>query len=454
MRTSLRRAITRYVHSWWKPAVCGSALIAAFISLVYFAWVRPLAAPTIVWISAIIALLGFAVTYLILVLSILWFLSRKSWQRLGTHSLVLLLLSIEFFWVIGLFMAMMTMGPNQDHFADDLTIPQDIEITEPISQEAGSGDETDEFQVAVLTALAQTGTNQPTLTADISDLTTLHQVSPDLLQRYLAMNPAWRVSQENGNVWATRRWKLNSNWKFVDNGIVRGEYSTQNLGQAQKAPLFKFRVSIGFFDGPARTTESTSFLSQGETADIKLFRRNTHSHCVVKNNDLFVEITEFSENKERKLTKTALAFIQREFAPLVNNPAEAQLRSQLPADSIKQGQPSISLRKTAREGVYQTSIWSNPGEQGYLFLKAFEATTGQQLSQRLLDQTSKELIGWSENPSELFLANTVFTVNEGDWGQDYAARFEVWFSPESGGSARKLFEENFVIQGFDSSFDR
>ena len=454
MKTSLRRAITRYIHSWWRPAICGSALIAVFISLVYFAWVRPLAAPEVVWTSAIIALLGFAIAYLILALSILWFLFRRSWRKLGTHSLVLLLFSLEFFCVMGMVMAMMMMGPNQDHFADNLTIPENIEITEPISQEVQFDDEKDEFQVAILTALAEPGNNQPTLTVDISNLITLNRTSPDLLQRYLAINPAWRVSQENGNVLATRRWKLNSNWNFVDGVFTIGEYSNQHLGQPKEVPFFSLSVSIGFFDDPTCTAESTCFLSQGETAAISLSRQDTYSHGIVKNNGLFVEIAEFAENKERRLTKTALAFIQRELAPLVERPTEAQLRSQLPIDSIKQGQPSISLRKAEREGVYQTSIWSNPGEQGYLFLKAFEITTGQQLSQKSLDQTSKEIIGWSENPSELFLSNTVFTIDEGDWGQDYAARFEVWFSPKSGGLDRKLFEENFVIQGFDSSFDR
>jgi hypothetical protein len=36
----------------------------------------------------------------------------------------------------------------------------------------------------------------------------------------------------------------------------------------------------------------------------------------------------------------------------------------------------------------------------------------------------------------------------GDWGMPYAARFEVWFAPESGGADRKLLEKVFKIEGW------
>ena len=41
-----------------------------------------------------------------------------------------------------------------------------------------------------------------------------------------------------------------------------------------------------------------------------------------------------------------------------------------------------------------------------------------------------------------------FTIYEGDWGQPYASRFEVWFKPDNGGKERKLFKKNYKIEGW------
>jgi hypothetical protein len=70
------------------------------------------------------------------------------------------------------------------------------------------------------------------------------------------------------------------------------------------------------------------------------------------------------------------------------------------------------------------------------------------LSDASLRQYSNEWIGWSDNPKQLFLSNTTFTIYEGDWGKPYAARFEVWFVPDSGKPERKLMQQVFRIEGW------
>jgi hypothetical protein len=47
-----------------------------------------------------------------------------------------------------------------------------------------------------------------------------------------------------------------------------------------------------------------------------------------------------------------------------------------------------------------------------------------------------------------FESPNYFTIYEGDWGKPYAARFEVWFEPTENGNERKLFEKNFIIEGW------
>ena len=83
-----------------------------------------------------------------------------------------------------------------------------------------------------------------------------------------------------------------------------------------------------------------------------------------------------------------------------------------------------------------------------IYLKAFEITQDTRLSESELKEHSNEYIGWSDNPDELFYSNTHFTIYEGDWGKPYAARFEIWFIPDSGAPERKLMGKNFKIEGW------
>ena len=92
--------------------------------------------------------------------------------------------------------------------------------------------------------------------------------------------------------------------------------------------------------------------------------------------------------------------------------------------------------------------WVNPGEPGTVYLRAYEVTRKTRLSEDRLYESSNERVGWSGSPDELFLYNTHVTINEGDWGQPYAARFELWFKPESGTPERKILERNFKIEGW------
>lgn len=117
-------------------------------------------------------------------------------------------------------------------------------------------------------------------------------------------------------------------------------------------------------------------------------------------------------------------------------------------DRVKNGDPSIQLRNSSQPGIYDAEIWVNPGEPGMLYLKAFEVTQGTPLSVNRLRERSNEWAGWSDKPDELFFSNTHFTIYEGDWGKPYAARFEVWFKPDSGAEERKLMEKVFKIEGW------
>ncbi len=129
-------------------------------------------------------------------------------------------------------------------------------------------------------------------------------------------------------------------------------------------------------------------------------------------------------------------------------------RSLLPADSIRTGEPVLSLRRNSASGLYETELRINPGEPGLVYLKAFEVTHNTPLSRDGLREDSNERMGWSDNPDELFCGRSDITIYEGGPGQPYAARFEVWFVPDSGRPERKLLEQVFKIEGWLWTWDR
>ncbi len=349
-------------------------------------------------------------------------------------------------------MAISIDDPSNDGFADELTMPDNIEIAEPLDERSttGPGGEADAFQQALLAALDAPGSNDPAITADVTALTTLYADAPDVLMRYLATSPAWRVFEEHGELFATRRWMIGSMWHYE----LHGYYTWHDLdrgGIADDLPRFQSRFTLGFSGQPwARVSRDTTRMQPGQTVRLKLSEGNTmhESHCVIMTDDLMVEVFEQSEARERRLTKATLTYLEAELTPLAADPTWATIRANSPPGNIRQGEPVFELWTSFQPGLYDSELWLNPGEPGMIYFKAFEVTQEIPLSADRLTERSNEWVGWSDAPNELFLSNTHFTIYEGDWGQPYAARFEVWFAPDAGGPDRRLMEKVFQVEGW------
>ncbi|MBO4714713.1 MAG: hypothetical protein J5672_01280, partial [Verrucomicrobia bacterium] len=160
------------------------------------------------------------------------------------------------------------------------------------------------------------------------------------------------------------------------------------------------------------------------------------------------DICEYSRAKDRPMTAKTLELAEKEFSVLLSKDPEAWRKS-LPTDAIrKDGQADIILYDGSQGGIYNADIWSNPGEPGFIYLKAFEITQGTPLSVNSLENETNVKTGYSKDPNELFFAPMRFTIYEGNWEEYYGARFEVWFKPDSGQPERKLLEKNFEIEGW------
>lgn len=108
----------------------------------------------------------------------------------------------------------------------------------------------------------------------------------------------------------------------------------------------------------------------------------------------------------------------------------------------------FQLYNSFQPGLYEYDFWTGKIEAGTIYLKAFEITQEYALSTDWLPERSAVKI---YNPTDSILkfgTTTHFTIYEGDWGKPYAARFEVWFKPDKGGQERKLFMENYKIEGW------
>lgn len=97
-------------------------------------------------------------------------------------------------------------------------------------------------------------------------------------------------------------------------------------------------------------------------------------------------------------------------------------------------------------GIYHYLATVNPGEDGEVYLRAYEVTKGTRLSaERIKQRTIEKVVGAGE---KIIGIGKEFTIYEGDWDKYYAARIEIWFIPANGGKPRKLKEKLFRVQGW------
>jgi hypothetical protein len=134
----------------------------------------------------------------------------------------------------------------------------------------------------------------------------------------------------------------------------------------------------------------------------------------------------------------------------LNNPVDMGFDEHRP-DSITNShvtQTDFQLYNSFQPGLYEFEFWTNKIESGTIYLKAFEITQEYALSTDRLPERSSVKVFNPTDSIKKFGTTSDFTIYEGDWGQPYAARFEVWFKPDNGGKERKLFNKNYKIEGW------
>ena len=125
--------------------------------------------------------------------------------------------------------------------------------------------------------------------------------------------------------------------------------------------------------------------------------------------------------------------------PISENTAEPVVDS-LSKDSY------LQLWNSIQGGIYEYSLYYPALPDGEVFLRCYEATENIELSASRLREAStvevKDHTGFGA-----VAQRQTFTIYEGDWGDYYAVRVEVWHR-DKGGKKRKLVEKTYAMEGW------
>lgn len=118
-------------------------------------------------------------------------------------------------------------------------------------------------------------------------------------------------------------------------------------------------------------------------------------------------------------------------------------------DRVNAHQQDIILYDYFQPGIYKYDLFLNKIEKGKVYLKIFEITKNQKLSERSIKNKSQIEVENKTEELKRFELKDDFIIYEGDWGQFYGSRIEVWFKPDDGKkSERKLITKNYIVQGW------
>lgn len=106
----------------------------------------------------------------------------------------------------------------------------------------------------------------------------------------------------------------------------------------------------------------------------------------------------------------------------------------------------LQVRNASQGGIYEYSFFYPSLPEGTIWLQCYEVTENLPLSKRSIKKKSRQEVGGTNHFSQL-VKDKEFTVFEGDWGDCFAVRVEVWHKDRKG-RKRKLLEKIYGMEGW------
>lgn len=440
----MERILTTYFNSRWLPAFLYICFLGGFTITAIPRW-KALAFVA----NALLCIAGLA--FLGLIAASVWNLIQKRWGKGIINVLLIFGCGTATVCAFGFLMFASMFGPSEDGFADNLKIPEGIEIAEPDvdasdTMDVSTAEGTDELQGIVRKALAVPGGDVAEFTPDMPSLRRAATDHAKTFRDYIEASPDWHVFIEQGNRFAARRWSYGGEPRDTLHGYI-SEFGGDSGFQTR---------CLLCLDRKQWSRYSVQHEEEGKNPiepEMSWGNDLHESRVMIECGGVWVEIFEQSGKPERRVTKATVTVLEKEFSEFEMDPegalARVRARSRELASRLagKNGHP-FRLLTGMQPGIYGVAYSLNTGEPGSVHLKAFEVTKGTPLSVDRLERASKTRMTWSTDPSERFGAKAGFMIYEGDWSKPYAARFEVWFQPDSGEAERKLAERIFKIEGW------
>jgi hypothetical protein len=274
-----------------------------------------------------------------------------------------------------------------------------------------------------------------------------------LLERYLASSAAWQVTDEDGRRVALRRLFRGGHWQTELNMyFTEPDPNSTFAPQAQSS----HRTRI-FLDGAAQTPD----LIRHDHAEARVGAPSVEvplvfnhyevghyqSRLWIRGTDMALDIDEGSDTMPRDLTRARLSEICTELNRLDSQESSLGIDGLLPEGSIAPSE-SFSVEDDGQPGIYQAVGYVNPSQQGFVYVRAFDARSGSRLS-KTETRKKREYTGWSSVSSRHYYFRVQFFIDEGDWQHMYPARFELWFHPDDGSPERRLMAKERSINGWE-----
>jgi len=272
-----------------------------------------------------------------------------------------------------------------------------------------------------------------------------------LLKRYLSGNPRWEVLQENGKSFAIRKEKEEG--RYVTS--LGGFYSNfeDSLGSYETRVLISFGRYYGFGND-----ESGITFTDNKDKELPMIIESEHagspgssSYLIIKGNIINIEIFEEAKIEKRHFTQRAIKEVNSELLEVLKYQKEINETGMIPGSlyyPFKLDSSYFNILDGVQPGIYIVQAGLNIDKDGIIYTKVFNSKTNERLSaERITPSTIRE-IGWSKKGQTIFQYESQLTVYEGDWDNEYEARFEIWYKGKNG-KEKKLNEKSRMINGWE-----